>query len=65
MRPLRMPDVFLAIVSEDTAVVGDEVRGIIEHVALVGACMPLDDSSRDQADLELLCESLVAGQICC
>lgn len=65
MRPLGMPDIFLAVGSEDTAVIGDEVCGIIEESCLVGACMLLDQSPRDQADFELLCEGSVVGQVSC
>lgn len=57
-----MPNVLLLVGAEDAAVVGDEVCGVVEVESFfpVGfGLVPLDDASRHQADMELLCEGLV------
>lgn len=68
VRPLRVPDVLLAVGAEDLAVVGDEVGRVVEADLLVSGLrcfhdMALDDRPRDDADVKLLGESLVGLQV--
>lgn len=67
VRPLRVPDVLLAVGAEDLAVVGDEVGRVVEaDLFIPGICfhdMALDDRPRDEADVQFLSERLVGLQV--
>lgn len=63
-----MPDVLLAVLAEDPAGVGDEVGRIVQDVAIwicisVWVRVLLNDCPRDEADVELLGESLVGLEV--
>lgn len=63
VRPLRVPDVLLAVGGEDLAGGGDEVCCIIEHGPGLVFCVldnvSLNDGTRDETDTQLLGEMLV------
>ena len=54
IRAFRMPDIFLTVGAEDGPVSRDEVRGVVEPVAVF-----LDDGAGYQADLEFAGKGLV------
>jgi hypothetical protein len=59
-----MPDVLLPVGTEDAAVIGDEVCRVVEaelFFPLGFSSVPFDNTSRDEADMQLLCEGLVGG----
>ena len=63
MGALGVPDVLLAVGTENRAVVGDEVGHIVEEGGVVGAVVSFNDGSRDQADVEFFCQSLVVLEV--
>lgn len=61
-----MPDVLLAVVAEDTPVVGDEVGGVVEERLLLfcrGRAMVFDDGAGDNADVEFTGKRLVCFEV--
>ena len=64
----RVPDVLLPVGGENLAVVGDEVGRVVEDGVCwlgAGACrgVVFDDSTRDNADVEVLGEGLVGLEV--
>lgn len=59
VRPLRVPDVLLAVGREDLAGGGDEVCCVVEQGPVVLVVVSLDDSPGYKTNAQLLGEMLV------
>lgn len=62
MGSFRVPDVLLAVGSEDRTIVGNEVRRVVEELSAILADF-VDDGPWHETDVEFLGESLVVGEI--
>lgn len=63
MWSLGVPDILLAVETEDDTIVRDEICGVVEEIPAIWSRLLFNDCPWNQAEVLLSCDGLVSGEI--